>query len=233
MMDLVKDDHFQLKADLIPLTVIKLTRSNIDGIQAQLTQTINKAPNYFQYAPVLIDITDLKNQSELDVEALLTTFKKNRLIPVAIRGITQEAEQYAQHYGIAVLKKSTTKDEKAKSAPEVNTNLSTTKLITKPVRAGTQVYAKGGDLIILAGVNSGAECFADGNIHVYGPLRGRVLAGISGDTNARIFCRSLEAELIAIAGHYQVNEDITTPVTTPQGMIQIYLDNQKLQITTI
>ena len=81
-------------------------------------------------------------------------------------------------------------------------------VITTPVRSGQQVYAKGGDLIIIAPVSAGAEVLADGNIHIYGPLRGRALAGVSGDKSARIFCQSLEAELISIAGSYKVNEDL-------------------------
>lgn len=81
------------------------------------------------------------------------------------------------------------------------------KIITTPIRSGQQVYAPGGDLIVLAAVSAGAEILADGNIHVYGPLRGRALAGVQGDTNARIFCQSLEAELISIAGHFKLDED--------------------------
>ncbi|NHO64573.1 septum site-determining protein MinC [Aestuariicella hydrocarbonica] len=83
-----------------------------------------------------------------------------------------------------------------------------TKVITTPVRSGQQIYAAGGDLIVLAPVSAGAELLADGNIHVYGPLRGRALAGVNGNTEARVFCQSLEAELISIAGYFRVNEDL-------------------------
>lgn len=82
------------------------------------------------------------------------------------------------------------------------------RVITRPIRSGQQVYSKGGDLIVLAAVSAGAEILADGNIHVYGPLRGRALAGVQGDENARIFCHSLEAELISIAGDFQISEDL-------------------------
>ncbi|OGO91456.1 MAG: septum site-determining protein MinC [Coxiella sp. RIFCSPHIGHO2_12_FULL_42_15] len=234
-MDSTQDDFFQLKADFIPLTVIKLTQHNIDGIQSQLIKTIHKAPKYFQQAPVLIDLSELKTQHELDIEGLLSTFRNHQLIPVAIRGIEKEIEQKAQQQGLAILKKSSFKEEKSATTPVATTksHQSLTKIITKPIRAGTQVYAKGGDLIILAAVNPGAECFADGNIHVHGPLRGRALAGINGDNNARIFCKSLEAELIAIAGYYQINEKLAVPTIPGNGMIQIYLENEKLQITTI
>ncbi len=81
------------------------------------------------------------------------------------------------------------------------------KIITTPIRSGQQVYAAGGDLIVLAAVSTGAEVLADGNIHIYGALRGRALAGVRGDTSARIFCQSLEAELISIAGDFKLHED--------------------------
>jgi len=83
-----------------------------------------------------------------------------------------------------------------------------TRLVTQPVRSGAQIYARGGDLIVLAPVSAGAEVIADGHIHVYGPLRGRAIAGAAGDVNARIFAHRLEAELVCIAGRYFVSEAI-------------------------
>jgi septum site-determining protein MinC len=83
-----------------------------------------------------------------------------------------------------------------------------TKLITQPVRSGTQIYARGGDLIVLSSVSPGAEVIADGHVHIYGALRGRAIAGASGDTEARIFAGKLDAELLCIAGHYLVSEAI-------------------------
>ncbi|MFN3075980.1 MAG: septum site-determining protein MinC [Alphaproteobacteria bacterium] len=81
------------------------------------------------------------------------------------------------------------------------------RLITEPVRSGQVVYAHDSDLIVMAAVSSGAELLADGHIHVYGPLRGRALAGVGGDTGARIFCRSLEAELVSVAGLYKLSDN--------------------------
>lgn len=71
-----------------------------------------------------------------------------------------------------------------------------------------QIYAQGCDLIVLAAVSAGAELLADGNIHVYGPLRGRALAGVKGNTQARIFCQQLAAEMLSIAGQYKTAEDL-------------------------
>jgi septum site-determining protein MinC len=78
-----------------------------------------------------------------------------------------------------------------------------TMVIDRPLRSGQQVYARGGDLVVLAAVNAGAEVIADGSIHIYAPLRGRALAGASGAAGARIFTTRFEAELVSIAGVYR------------------------------
>jgi septum site-determining protein MinC len=84
----------------------------------------------------------------------------------------------------------------------------TAKIIDAPVRSGQRVYAKGGDLILLAPVSSGAEVVADGHVHAYAPIRGRVMAGVLGDESACIFCKDLSAELVSIAGRYKISEDL-------------------------
>jgi septum site-determining protein MinC len=103
-----------------------------------------------------------------------------------------------------------------------------TRIVAEPVRSGTQIYARGGDLIVTAAVSAGAELVADGNIHVYGRLRGRALAGAAGDTTARIFCARLEAELVSIAGRYLVSEQL--PAEHQGGAVQIALVDDVLTI---
>lgn len=103
------------------------------------------------------------------------------------------------------------------------------KVITTPVRSGQQVYARGGDLIILAPVSHGAEILADGNIHVYGPLRGRALAGVMNNIKANIFCQSLEAELVSIAGTYQINESLTDKYWKQSVHISLNKNNLKIE----
>lgn len=97
-------------------------------------------------------------------------------------------------------------------AQEAIPALTTTTLVTKPVRSGQQISAPHGDLIVLAPVNAGSELFAAGNIHVYGALRGRALAGVNGDTEARIFTLQGNPELLAIAGEYVVNDELPRSV---------------------
>lgn len=113
---------------------------------------------------------------------------------------------------------------------QISDNNSTT-LITKHIRSGQRVYAQGGDLIVLGQVSSGAEVMADGNIHVYAALRGRALAGLNGNQNVRIFCQDLRAELISVAGHYRVSENIDARL---QGHpIQVYLEDRILRIESL
>ncbi|MCO6061755.1 septum site-determining protein MinC, partial [Pseudomonas sp. MOB-449] len=99
-------------------------------------------------------------------------------------------------------------------------------------RGGQQIYAEGGDLVVLSAVSPGAELIADGNIHVYGPLRGRVLAGAKGNTEARIFCQQLTAELLSIAGRYKVAEDLRR---SPQWgkPVHVSLSGDVLNITRL
>jgi septum site-determining protein MinC len=104
-----------------------------------------------------------------------------------------------------------------------------TLLVTQPVRSGSQIYARGADLVVTAAVSPGAELMADGNIHVYGVLRGRALAGASGDAEARIFCSRFEAELVSIAGHYLVSEQM--PPDERGLPVQIALVDDRLTIT--
>lgn len=102
-------------------------------------------------------------------------------------------------------------------------------VIDKPLRSGQRVYAKGADLIVLAVVSFGAEVIADGNIHVYGPLRGRALAGAMGDTGARIFTTCLEPQLVSIAGIYRTSENDLPPGVLGKPA-QVRLDGEKLVV---
>lgn len=93
------------------------------------------------------------------------------------------------------------------------------------LRTGQCIVQNQGDIIITAGINSGSEVIASGNIHIYGSARGRVIAGAGGNTAARIFCHALEAELISIAGTYCVADDI--PPNVVKKPVHIYLNDQQ------
>jgi septum site-determining protein MinC len=124
------------------------------------------------------------------------------------------------------------------TAPPVKADVSpvapaaSTMVITHPVRSGQQIYAKDADLVVISSVSPGAELIADGNIHVYGQLRGRALAGAKGNVAARIFCQDVAAELLSIAGHYWLHEDVMAHIKS-KSPVQIFLKNGQLQIAKL
>ena len=219
-------DCFQLKADFLPITVLRFLRPEIHLFKQQLEDAVLKAPQYFNSAPVIIDFTEIKENTEaLNISEISAALKQFNMQLIAGRGLDN-------HLTLPILPQRNANIKKKQEEAAKSTHHAKTKIVTKPVRAGTQIYAKNSDLIILASVNAGAEIIADGNIHIYGPLRGRALAGANGDIEARIFCQDLEAELIAIAGHYLVNEKLKMP-KLESGLLQIYLENDQLKIEKI
>ena len=107
-----------------------------------------------------------------------------------------------------------------------------TLIVDKPVRTGQRIYAEGGNLVVLAIVNAGAELIADGDIHIYAPLRGRALAGARGNTAARIYAQSMEAELVAIAGYFQVFDE-GIPDAVRGKFSQVFLDGERVIVQAI
>lgn len=239
----------QLKADFVPMTVLKLHDCQLDRIKQEMVATIKAAPKYFEHAPIVIDAGSINESLKpfLDLKGLCAVLREFKVVPVGIRGLAQKDAKLAEDNGLAVLNAriSSSEDKKAPvsepaeskqtvkpagDTPKTEPRKSSfTKVITKPVRSGAQIYAPGGDLLILAAVNAGAEVIADGNIHIHGPLRGRALAGARGDTNAHIFCQQLNAELIAIAGHYLVSDQFTTPKNV-NSMVHVHLSDGKILI---
>lgn len=233
---------FQLKGGLYTLTTIQLLANDLDGFQTQLEQKIQQAPNFFCKAPVIIDYKLLNTKEEnqnIDFLKLKKILQEKELVLVGIKNANEEQQAQAMQAGLAILRDSNNFQQKEKTAEqpkstatiaikpqEASTNGN--KLITTPVRSGQQIYVPDGDLIITSSVSHGAELLADGNIHVYGVLRGRALAGINGNKEARIFCSSLEAELISIAGNFKISEDIEKQAWKIPA--EIYLQEDHLQI---
>ena len=232
-MTSVVQKSFRLKADMVALTVMQLQTTELEDIEVELNLTTSKAPRFFDKAPVVIDVREI-NASALKLQEFVDLLKKFNIVPMGIRGLSEEQQKQAAAIGLTCLQ------TPSMTSGNPHTPLQTAvpgdsvgaMVVTKAVRAGTKIYAKGKDLIIIGPVNVGAECLADGNIHVYGPLRGRALAGASGDTGARIFCHSLDAELVAIAGFYQVRESLIIP-DNHAGVLQVYLNDNKLMIESI
>jgi len=240
---------FQLKGSLFTLTVLQLHNDNLGLLASELSQKIKLAPKFFQYAPVVVDLQKIAAQAkDIDFAELSKILREHRLIPVGIRGADDSVYQNAQVAGFAKMMDTQLEEKvepslaKGKSKPNAKAAQETkvdapsvlaskTRLITQPIRSGQQIYVQGGDLIVIAPVSPGAELLADGSIHVYGRLRGRALAGVNGNRQARIFCHSLEAELIAIAGEYKVIEDPKD--SRKRGPQQVYLEGERLVIEAL
>lgn len=245
---------FVLKATSLTFTVIQLTSVSLENINQQLKLMAQKTPNFFNATPVLIDLTLVeKLQLTLDISTLAEILKSHRMIPIGVKTSNEAYSSAAKVIGIANLNYSTASHQPSSSATsnactQTNTNPDTesqtaisskadqsheqnrleTMVVDQSVRSGKQIYAKNCDLIINASVSHGAEVLADGNIHVYGTLNGRALAGVQGNTKARIYCKSLNAELIAIAGNYLVNEQIPETYKNLNQLLAIELEGQNL-----
>ncbi len=228
--NIAKSQAFKLKGRLYTFTVLQVLIIDQELFKQQCADTVSKAPKLFDKAPIVFDLSCV-NHLELDLQALCKIVHEYGMVPVAIQGGNPIQDTLAQCHGLAILNASSTQDRPIIGATKDTSSqeITKSKLITSPVRSGQQIVAKGNDLIITASVSAGAELLSDGNIHIYGVLRGRALAGISGDLNARIFCQSLEAELVSIAGFYRVSDAIE-PIAGP---CQIYLINEHIVIEPI
>jgi septum site-determining protein MinC len=250
---------FQLKGGLYTLSALQLLSVQLTHFAEQLDHKIQQAPKFFHNAPLVIDLIKIGRPGlDLNFKLLKELLVSRNLIPVGVKGGTREQHADAIAAGFAVLMDSTReKAEQTREKEQTNLPLdplpettrkkmgqekhleeklgevrgSNTRVITEPVRSGQQIYARGGDLLVLAPVSHGAELLADGHIHVYGPLRGRALAGVTGDTEAHILCQSLEAELISIAGQYKISEDIENEAW--QIAVDISLLDDRLHIRAL
>jgi septum site-determining protein MinC len=210
--------------------VIQLWRSDLDAIEAHLRGKIEQAPALFQNVPVVIDLADLSGAQTPDFSALRGLLQRHGLIPVGVRNVGAALQDSVIMAGLPVLRdgRVTITQRPAQPAATPEPKASRNRLHTQPIRSGQQIYAADGDLIVIGTVSVGAEVLADGNIHVYGALRGRALAGVRGDSRARIFCQSLEAQLVSIAGNYRILDE---PDESDKNQArQIYLDAERLII---
>jgi septum site-determining protein MinC len=240
----------EIKFGQVGIANLKLKRLDPDALAAELTDKVVGAPKLFQRAPVVLDLSHLPALPDIEtVRDLLARIRAAGLLPVGLSYGTSENEALAQALGVPVFAKFRAAYERAgeapaeaatprdtpppasRSAPRADAPAATPAnaaglLHDKPVRSGQQVYARGRDLIVNSLVGNGAEVIADGSIHVYGALRGRALAGAQGDAGARIYCQEFHAELVSIAGHYRVFEDI--PPDLRGQRVQAWLDGDKL-----
>ena len=245
-------DAIELKFGQVGIASVRVKRDDASALHAELERRVHAAPQLFERAAVVLDLSHLpKLPDEGAVDALLEAVRAAGMLPVGLAYGTSETDALARRLGLPLIAKFRAQYEResepappAEPVPEnrqpsqqpsaaepANAPATTAQHHSQPVRTGQQVYARGRDLVIVAPVANGAEVLADGNVHVYGPLRGRAFAGALGDENARIYCSEFRAELVSIAGHYRVFEEI--PAQYEGKPVQIHLDGNKLKIANL
>ncbi|MEJ6021343.1 septum site-determining protein MinC [Ramlibacter sp. PS4R-6] len=200
---------FEIKSANLPLVSLLVKSTDLAAMAEELKARFGEVPEFFDNDPMVLDLSPLGGQGEVDFGELLHLLRGYRVQPVAVRGGSAEQMEQGVLKGLAVanelrvvaaaqkpLDPGLRRDDKPLGALVVD----------KPLRSGQQVYARGRDLVVMQMVNPGAEVIADGHIHVYAPLRGKAMAGAKGNTDARIFSLAMEAQLISIAGIYRTSE---------------------------
>jgi septum site-determining protein MinC len=214
---------------LFTVMVVRAVMLRDPAFENELTQQIGRSPRFFQNAPVVLDLRGVENFVEADeFETVKDKLRALTLTLVGVQNAQPAQLEAASAAGLASFAP-TSGGGQSRTASAAAPAAVKTRLVSEPVRSGTQIYAHGSDLVVTAAVSPGAELVADGNIHVYGVLRGRALAGANGDAAARIFCTRLEAELISIAGRYLVSEQL--PAGVQSAPVQVALVDDQLTIT--
>ncbi|WP_251976946.1 septum site-determining protein MinC [Salinicola avicenniae] len=238
------DTAFTFKGGMLPMTVMELASGDPERIRAQLTGKISQAPAFFQHTPVVLSVEQV-DEPHLALERICAVCRAHKLLPVAVRGGSDPVKQSAWALGLgwfppqenrprAVEPRVVEPEEPAEAALPAGTveTMPGGRIHRGTVRSGQQVSAPEGDLVVIGAVNPGAEVLAAGNVHVYGPLRGRALAGIHGNREAGIFCHDLHAELLSIAGTYKRLEDIDPRMLGCSVQVQLKEDQLRISALT-
>jgi septum site-determining protein MinC len=244
---------FDIKGTITPVTVLRLYTTDVERIERELRARIAPAPQMFANAPIVIDVADLPADVELPLASLVERLRACKLMPVGMANGGGAELARAVAAGLAIVQIGIGRGRgverpsvSARPAPVVapapapvapparperrpepkaadaEPHVSSV-TVKQPVRGGQVIYAQRADLVVLAPVNAGAQVIADGHVHVYGPLRGRALAGAQGMADARVFCQSLEAELLSVAGQYCLADEI--PVDRRGKPTQVFVEN--------
>ncbi|TXL65379.1 septum site-determining protein MinC [Zeimonas arvi] len=212
---------FDFKRTTFPLVSLVLRTPDISELQRELHERLGDSPDFFDQDLLVVNLAAVRDEaSPIDFRALVALLRSYRVQPIGVHGGSPEQMAAAAAAGLVTTPEVSAAKSMAKSATaqqaepaqkpaesaQKSPALAKTVVIDKPLRSGQRVYAKGADLVVLEVVSFGAEVFADGNIHVYAPLRGRAVAGARGNVDARIFSTCLDPQLVAIAGVYRTIE---------------------------
>src|SRR5690554_1737478 len=242
----------ELKFGQVGIANLRVRTLDVARLAAEMRDRVQRAPKLFDRAALVIDFGGLPSlPDEASARALIDALREAGALPVALAWGSNDNEALAVRLGLPVLARfraqyeregparpaavpdpAPAAEEPAPRAAESAPASGQPGLVQgSPVRSGQQVYADNRDLTVLGAVSAGAEVLADGSIHIYGPLRGRALAGAQGNAKARIFCRAFHAELVAVAGQYKVLEDI--PRELHGKAAQVWLEGDELRIAAL
>ncbi|WP_394392676.1 septum site-determining protein MinC [Shewanella woodyi] len=213
----------ELKGSSFTLSVLHINQFDLEKVTIELDGKLAIAPQFFLGAPLVVNLSRIK-APDYNLAALKDLLISRQLVIVGITEAIDEIATQAKALGLANIKSG----KQSNTQPQLP---KTSKIVKQNVRSGQQIYAKNADLVILGTVGNGAEVIADGSIHIYGNLRGKAMAGASGDKHAIIIARALEAELVSIAGQYWLAENIQHNSTTKSGCVR--LEGESLTIEAL
>ena len=219
-------DAFKIKTTLLPVLIIELCSSDTAAITSKLSKNANEAPKLIKGAKVIIDLDKLGPENP-DIAALAAEMAQ---FDISIVGIKDSHNNFTAQIAASAFN-SITNINTGTAKPAIKAPVKS-KIHRGNLRSGQQIYAKDSDLIVLGSVNHSAEVAACGNIHVYGSLKGKALAGVNGDTSACIFSSTFNAQLIAIAGTYKVFETAPSDIDA-KAPAMAYLENDKIEVANI
>jgi septum site-determining protein MinC len=248
--DVAREQAVEVRFGQVGILQVRLRTTQPGEILDELTGKTATAPHFFDRTPVCLDLSSLpKMPTADDVRGVIDVVRRAGMMTVGLAQGGTSIEELANRLELPVIhhvRASTRTAPVVQAAPPAPTPVAAapppppapevaavppTLMQTQPVRSGQRVYARNRDLIVTAMVAAGAEVMADGCVHIYGPLRGRVMAGAHGDTDARVFCQQFHAELVSIAGVFRVFETIPPELA---GMpVQAWLSGDDLKFAKI
>ena len=229
-----RESAIEIRFGQIHMLQVLVRTTDTGALLDELTGRVASAPKFFEHAAVCVDISALNEPDAPGVRAALEAVRRAGMVPVGLSHRTAQIDALAREVEMPVLtlSRSQSKPAPVVSAAEPPEPAGGPSLIHhQPVRSGQRIYARHRDLVVTATVGAGAEVIADGCVHIYGPLRGRAIAGARGDTTARVFCQEFHAELVSIAGVFRVFE--TLPAELAGKPVQAWLDGENLHLARI
>lgn len=220
----------EIKGSTFTFFVVRILSDNAEYFARDLKSWIHKAPEFLSSAPVVLQPSTSCTFSHQTLGTFVNTLRQAGCVPIGIMTSCAEMMIVAKEYGLAIMSRDSPVIKKIPPSPVVSAS-SSAQVVNYTVRSGQQLYAKNRDLIVVGSVNHGAEVVADGHVHIYGSLRGKALAGASGSEQSSIFSRDFKPQMIAIAGLYQILEDIPTDLL--EKSVQAFLLNSQLSFSAI